>query len=159
MGWSLTDLIIAFVTVVGLPASLLIGVVGFGVGYLWLYLNGLVSAVIWLIGGVLLLGLLRLVGVFTGEIIAKNPKMMFLLGIPVVAFMIGYASERLPALTVLSISLNSYTALGPMSLQGDIVSFFLTPQIVALVCLVLLGASLVLSYKLVKTKQKYRWVK
>jgi hypothetical protein len=46
-----------------------------------------------------------------------------------------------------------------MSLQGDIVSFFLTPQIVALVCLVLLGASLVLSYKLVKTKQKYRWVK
>jgi hypothetical protein len=100
MGWSLTDLIIAFVTVVGLPASLLIGVVGFGVGYLWLYLNGLVSAVIWLIGGVLLLGLLRLVGVFTGEIIAKNPKMMFLLGIPVVAFLIGYASERLPALTV-----------------------------------------------------------
>jgi hypothetical protein len=159
MGWSLTDLIIAFVTVVGLPASLLIGGVGFGVGYLWLYLNGLVSAVIWLIGGVLLLGLLRLVGVFTGENIAKNPKMMFLLGIPVVAFMIGYASERLPALTVLSVSLNSYTALGPMSLQGDIVGFFLTPQIVALVCLVLFGASLVLSYKLVKTKQKYRWVK
>lgn len=159
MGWSLSDLIIAFVTVVGLPVSLLIAVVGFGVGYLWLYLNGLVSAVIWGVGAVLLLGLLRLVGVFTGENIAKNPKMMFLLGLPVLAFMLGYASERMPALSVLSVSLNSYTELGPMSLQGDVVGFFLTPQIVALVYLVLFGASLVLSYKLVKTKQKYRWVK
>jgi hypothetical protein len=157
--WSLTDLIIAFVTVVGIPATLLIGAVGFGVGYLWLYLNGLVSAVIWLIGAALFLGLLRLVGIFTGENIAKNPKMMFLLGLPIVAFLIGYASERLPALTVLSVSLNSYTELGPMSLQGDVVGFFLTPQVVALVYFVLFGASLVLSYKLVKTKQKYRWVK
>ena len=159
MGWSLSDLVIAFVTVIGVPASLLIGAVGFGVGYLWLVLNGLVSAVIWGVGAVVLLGLLRLVGVFTGSYIAKNPKMMLLLLLPIVAFMLGYASERMPALSLLAVSLNSYTELGPMSFQGDVVGFFLMPQVVALGYLVLFGVSLVLSYKLVKTKQKYGWVK
>lgn len=139
--WKLSEYGIAAVTVLGVIPSLIIGAILFAVGFTLIVLWGLVSAVIWTIGGVGLVWALSWFGVFSSDNIGRHPKLLLLLGIIPLFFFIGYASDHLRSLAVIApsrfISANPYLAVQSMSLQGDAVTFIMSNLTFA----VILGAA------------------
>ena len=79
MGWSISDLGIAAVTVLGVVPSLLIAGLVFLMGFATLVLLGLVSAVLYAVIAVGFLWLLSLFGVFNASNISNHPKTLLLL--------------------------------------------------------------------------------
>lgn len=160
MGWSIGDLFIAFVTVVGLPVTLLLGGVFFGVGYLWLYLNNLVGAVIWFIIGLLVVAALRITRLFTAENIHNQPKLLLVLLVPFVSsFLFGWLPDNTSFLSFLSVAPMVSGDSGFMyhaSLDADALSIVVTAQALGLIMFlagVALTALMMLKFK-VSVKRK-----
>ena len=133
MGWSLSDLGIAGVTVLGVVPSLIIVGVLFLVCYIAMVLLGLVSAVIYTLAGVGLLWFISLTGVFKN--MWSRPYVLLLFLILPVAFIWGWCTDHVHFLAMLApaqfISNNPTIKVQQMSLQGQTVAFITTPQAIA----------------------------
>ena len=159
MGWSLGDMGIAGVTVLGVVPSLIIVGVLFLVGYIAMVLLGIVSAVIYTLAGVGLLWFISLFGVFKN--MWSHPYVLLLFLILPAAFLWGYGTDHIKGLAVLSpaqlISSQPSVTVQQMSLQGQAVSFIITPQFLAGI---LIGAGIIIALIsmpfLKRTKKKRR---
>jgi hypothetical protein len=158
MGWSLGDLGIAGVTVIGVVPSLIIVGVLFLIGYIAMVALGIVSAVIYTLAGVGVLWIISLFGVF--KKMWSHPYVLLLFLILPIAFLWGYGTDHIKGLTVLApaqlISSQPSVTVQQMSLQGQAVSFIITPQFFGGI---LLGAGIVIaliSLPFVTKKKKRR---
>ena len=144
MGWSLGDLGIAGVTVIGVVPSLVIVGVLFLIGYIAMVALGIVSAVIYTLAGVGVLWIISLFGVFKN--MWSHPYVLLLFLILPIAFLWGYGTDHIKGLTILApaqlISSQPAVTVQQMSLQGQAISFIITPQFFGGI---LLGAGMVIA--------------
>ena len=130
VGWSISDLGIAGVTVIGVVPSLIIVGVLFLIGYIALVALGIVSAMIYLLAGIGLLWIISLFGVFRN--IWSHPYVLLLFLILPIAFVWGWGTDHIKGLAEMApaqlISSQPSVTIQQMSLQGQAVSFIITPQ-------------------------------
>ena len=130
VGWSISDLGIAGVTVIGVVPSLIIVGVLFIIGYIALVALGIVSAMIYLLAGIGLLWIISLFGVFRN--IWSHPYVLLLFLILPIAFVWGWGTDHIKGLAEMApaqlISSQPSVTIQQMNLQGQAVSFIITPQ-------------------------------
>lgn len=128
--WSLADLGVAGVTVLGVIPSLIIAAVVFVVGFAVLAIYGLVSAFLWGLLGVGLIWVMSWFGVFDRKRLEKNPKMYLLFLVVPAFFVFGYLTDHIQSLNAIAparfISANPSITTLQMSSQGQAVSFVMS---------------------------------
>ena len=153
MGWSLGDLGIGAITVIGVVPSLIIVGVLFLIGYVAMLLLGIVSAVVYTLAGVGVLWIFSFFGIFKNA--WSHPYVLLLFLILPASFLWGWGTDHIKLFWALApaqlISSQPSLTIQQMNLQGQAVSFIITPQFLGGL---LVGIAVFLLALAVATKKK-----
>jgi hypothetical protein len=153
--WSLADLGIAGVTVLGVIPSLIIAAIVFTVGFAVLAIYGLISAVLWALGGVALIWIMSWFGVFKRSYLKDHPKAYLLFLVIPAFFTIGYFTDHIPELSAIApaqfISSNPSITAMQMNAEGQAINFVMSNT--AFGAMAIVAATALILYSYVKLKK------